>query len=365
MVWYAQTARRQSGEREGATEMKPVTALVTGVGAPVGVSVIKALRSASLPVRVVGVDSEPLAQGLFRVDSSHVVPSVRKDPEGYLDALVRICRREGAQIIFSGWEGELPLLAGRKPELEERSGAVLPLAQLGTLLALDKWQTVRTLAAAGVPVPDTVLPEDHEALAAFLERHPLPYIVKPRCGTGGRGLWLARTEADLTACLKLNPDVVVQERLLPDDREYTVGVFCEEDGAPAGVLALKRSLAGGLSYRMEVDQQPAVCAVSARAASALGLAGPANVQLRLTVQGPKVFEVNPRCSSATCVRANFGLNEPEMAIRRFVLGETLKEPVVSRGICLRFWEELYLPPDAGEQARAGRYPARGEVHGRF
>jgi len=72
--------------------MKPVTVLVTGVGAPVGVSIIKALRASNLLVKVVGVDSEPLAQGLFRVDRAHLVPSAREDANAYFESLVQFGR---------------------------------------------------------------------------------------------------------------------------------------------------------------------------------------------------------------------------------------------------------------------------------
>lgn len=345
--------------------MKPVTVVVTGVGAPVGVSIIKALRASSLTIRVVGVDSEPLAQGLFRVDRAHLIPSAREDASAYFEALVRVSLAESAQILFSGWEGELPLLADRKAEFEERTGAVLPLAPSATRTALDKWLTVKILSEAGVPVPDTVLPTDREQLEAFRRKHAYPYVLKPRRGSGGRGLVLVHTDEELAFFSRHTPDPVVQEYLLPADQEYTVGVFLLEDGTPAGVLALKRTLASGLSYRMESDQNPVACSIAAQAAAALGLVGPANVQLRLTSAGGQVFEVNPRCSSSTSVRAHFGLNEPEMAIRRFVLGEDLPPPTVQEGICLRFWEEIYLPIEAKMAAQQGQFLFQGQIKGEF
>ncbi len=345
--------------------MKPVTVLVTGVGAPVGVSIIKALRASNLLVKVVGVDSEPLAQGLFRVDRAHLVPSAREDANAYFESLVKVSRAENAEILFSGWEGELPLLAERKAEFEERTGAVLPLAPTATQTALDKWLSIKMLSAAGVPVPDTVLPTDHEQLEAFRRQHAYPYVVKPRRGSGGQGLVMVHTDEELAFFSRYTPDPVVQEQLLPADREYTVGVFLLKSGKPAGVLALKRTLAGGLSYRMESNHNPDACRIAAQAAAALGLVGPVNVQMRLTAAGPKVFEVNPRCSTSTCVRAHFGLNEPEMAIRHFVLGEDLTPPAVHQGICLRFWEEIYLPVEVKTAAQQGHYLCQGQNGGEF
>lgn len=321
-----------------------ITALVTGVGAAVGVSIIKALRMAAFPVRIVAVDSEPLAQGLQMADRAHLMPSCRTDPEAYLAALLAVSRKEGVQIIFSGWEGELPHFCLWKDEL----GDLLPIEPLPTLVALDKWLTMQALGAAGVGVPASAVPGD---LGQFREKHPYPWLIKPRRGSGGRGLAIIQTDAELEFYSRHIPDPVIQELLPGEDREYTVGVM-------GGSLALRRTLAGGLSYRMESDLNTGACAAAERAVAALGLSGPANVQLRITPAGPKIFEINPRCSSATCVRARFGLNEPERAIRRYVLGEELAPPDVTAGICLRYWEEMYLDVGGGVQWAPGVSAAR-------
>jgi carbamoyl-phosphate synthase large subunit len=307
------------------------------------------------------VDAEPLAQGLFCVDQPYLVPSARQDPDAYIEALVTIAQSEGATILLSGWEGELPLLIERKTDLEARSGICLPLAANGTLKSLDKWFTVQVLKAFQVPVPDTVLPNDPQQLDDFRRNHSYPYIIKPRHGSGGRGLVLVHTDRELTFFSQYLPDPIIQEQLLPEDQEYTVGVFIQQDRTVGGALALKRTLSGGLSYRMESNQNQAACEVAIQAAQAMGLVGAVNVQMRWTSQGFRVFEINPRFSSATCVRAYFGLNEPELTIRHFIFNENITPPLVKAGICLRFWEELYLPPEAKQQAQQGEFDCQGQI----
>ena len=71
--------------------------------------------------------------------------------------------------------------------------------------------------------------------------------------------------------------------------------------------------------------------------------------MRLTERGPVTFEINPRFSTSTGMRAHFGYNEVEMAIRDLVLHERVPVPEVRPGIALRFWEEMYLD---------GRHPAQ-------
>lgn len=345
--------------------MEPITVVVTGVGAPIGVGIIKSLRASPLSIRIVGVDSEPLAQGLFRVDRSHLIPSARQNPEAYFEALISVCQLEKADILFSGWEGELPMLSQRKAEFEQRTETLLPFSSDATLKSLDKWLTVKVLSAFNVPVPDTVLPADQEQLGDFRRNHAYPYIIKPRRSSGGKGLVLVHNDRELAFFSDYIPDPVIQEQLLPDDQEYTVGVMLQKDGKSGGTLALKRSLSGGLSYRMESTQNEDACNVALQAAQAMGVLGAVNVQMRLTATGFKVFEINPRFSSATCVRANFGFNEPELVIRHFVLGEEIIPPIAQQGICLRYWEEIYLPMEAKQAAQQGEYSDRGQIFSQF
>jgi carbamoyl-phosphate synthase large subunit len=346
--------------------MKPITVVVTGMGSTVGIGIAKALLASPLPIRIVGTDSEPLSLGLFRLDQGYLLPSARgEDKEPYFDALVQVCRNEAAAIVMSGWEGDLVMMAERKAEFEERSGAIAPLNPESVRIGMDKWLTFKALHAAGVPVPDTALPTDAEQLDAFRRKHTYPFLLKARCSSGSRGIVMVHNDEEFNFFRHYLRDPVVQERLLPDDQEYTVGMFLRSDGTVVGTLALKRSLMAGLSYRMASVQHPEVCKTAIQAATALGMVGPANVQMRLTPDGPKVFEVNPRFSSATCVRAQFGLNEPELAVRHFVLGENPPPPTVKEGICLRFWEEMYLPIDAKSAAQQGDFSYRGEFLSRL
>ena len=80
--------------------------------------------------------------------------------------------------------------------------------------------------------------------------------------------------------------------------------------------------------------------------SALRPRGPCNVQLRMTVLGPVCFEINPRFSGSAPIRAHFGYNEAEAALDHFVRGLPVQLPLVTEGIGLRYWNELYPDPVA-------------------
>ena len=84
-----------------------------------------------------------------------------------------------------------------------------------------------------------------------------------------------------------------------------------------------------------------------RIADKLKPRGPCNVQLRMSSKGPVCFEINVRFSGTTPMRTYYGFNEVEAALRHFVLNEPLADfPIIREGVVVRYWNELYLAPEA-------------------
>ena len=47
------------------------------------------------------------------------------------------------------------------------------------------------------------------------------------------------------------------------------------------------------------------------------------------------------------MRARYGFNEVEATLRHYVLNEPAEDlPLVTEGICLRYWNEIYIDPEA-------------------
>ena len=83
------------------------------------------------------------------------------------------------------------------------------------------------------------------------------------------------------------------------------------------------------------------------------------------------FEINVRFSGTTSLRARFGFNDVEAALRHYVLGEdTVSLPRVTEGIALRYWNEVYIDPGArtaleksGALANPQQYASHVEDYG--
>jgi carbamoyl-phosphate synthase large subunit len=144
---------------------------------------------------------------------------------------------------------------------------------------------------------------------------------------------------------------MLQEYVGTPEGEYTVGVLHTLDGNFVGSIALRREIMGGLSNRIKapnrtdradlgpvlavssgvsqgvIDDFPEVRRQCEAIASAIGSRGPLNLQGRFANGVFMLFEINPRFSGTTYLRALAGYNEPDMLMRHHLRGETIAQPV--------------------------------------
>ena len=292
--------------------------------------------------RVLGVDRTPFSVGLSWVDKGFVLPD-SSEPEAYLSAFREICANEQPDLILPGSHGELQLLSRHAKALKEDLGAIVVASSPEVLcVGLNKWETVGFLQRAGLNFPRTARVENLEEVARLISEFGFPLIAKPVWGAGSQNLFKIKSEKEIDYVRSLGFEMILQEYLRPDDEEYTVGVYTLKNGRTLGGICMKRELAAGVTYRAKVDQNPVVISEATAVVEALHAFGPCNVQLRLTERGPVTFEINPRFSGTTGMRAHFGYNEVEMAIRDLVLDQEVVMPKIGQGMALRFWDEAYL-----------------------
>ena len=329
--------------------MQTIHVAVTGVGNPLGQNIYKALAMSSLPLKIYLLDAYPFSAGLLWKGQPVVCPFVKED--NYIEELAVFLRRERIQIIFFGTEAEPRAITPHLDQLRRETPTNFVLNDDRCLrIAGDKLLTARHLQDAGLDAPASADATDASAVESLMDQVGFPLVVKPRKGSAARGVIQVHDRKDLQSYLQ--PGYVVQECLLPSDQEYTVGVYRCRNGHIAGVTTIWRELNFGLTYKAIVLPHKKVESYAIRVIEAVGAIASCNVQLRLTRRGPVAFEVNPRFSSTTPVRAHFGVNEPEMAIREYVLGEDLDQVEARSGGMLRCWTELYLEEDELDAVRA-------------
>lgn len=333
----------------------PLTVLVLGVGGNVSQGILKALALSSLPVRVVGACVGPESMGLYTSDTAYISP--RANAPAFVPWLIDVCRREGVRAVLSGVEPVVAAIAAERARIEAESGAVC-LVSPPDVLAIgdDKLRTCQWLEAHGLNTPRYADGGDREAVRRLAAEAGYPLIAKPRAGKSAEGILILRSDLDVDY-VTTRASYIVEELLGDTESEYTVGCFVDRTGAVRGSIAMRRHLHQGTTVFAQVGDYPDVRAEAERIAAALRPVASCNVQMRVHQGKPVAFEINVRFSGTTPMRARFGFNEVEAALRHYVLGEDVTLPRVTAGIAVRYWNELYISPEAyAALSRDGRLP---------
>jgi carbamoyl-phosphate synthase large subunit len=194
-----------------------------------------------------------------------------------------------------------------------------------------------------------------------VDEAPLPCIVKPSKGSGGSAfVFYAHTRQEVRlydAYLQSNGRHAIAQEYVPEEGgEFTAGVLSAPDGSVRGAIVLKRAFPAKLSIAARsrdflissgitqghVGEYPAVSDVVIKIAVAVGSTGPINVQGRIDSQGRFLpFEINPRFSASTYLRAMAGFNEVDYYIQ-LIFGESLPSLEARAGWYLRGLSEVFV-----------------------
>lgn len=323
--------------------MSKLNILVTGAGSTMGQSVLKALLMSSYSenLQIFVTNSEPMGAGYFlsdKVVGRFLVP-IAKDPN-YLPEMIRICKENRIQGIFSGTEHEIYALSDGAKEIKEKTGAVVFLSRPEVIaIGTDKYKTFLFFREHNLPFPETVLFDDYQKL---VDKCGYPIFMKPRTASASRHIYKINNEQELFEKKFTDSDEIVLQEYLDSDIEYTVEAFCDRDGNVVGVIPMERNLNYGMSYYGEINNNQESIDVSRRIAEVLKPEGALNVQLRL-VNGKAIpFEINTRFSSTECVRAHYGYNAVEAAIKNYLYGEPIDLNNWKTGMFMRYWHECYF-----------------------
>lgn len=328
--------------------MSKIPVMVTGVGGGGhGEQILKALQMAKTPYFIVGGDMNEFSLGMSKVDMPYLLPPANDN--GYIDALLAVCERHGIRALFHGSEPELKAMSKNRSRFEEE-GILLPINPPEVIdLCMDKFRTSEWLKSKGFEVPQTV----HVRSDADIETVDFfPAVLKPMIGAGGSSnLFLAQNDKELcflgrSLLANIGP-YIVQEYVGTAESEYTVGVLSDMDGTFINSIAVRRMIMSGLSNRIRIPNRtgrvelgpvlaissgvsqgdvgrfPEVTGPCEKISRALGATGAINIQCRLVKDKVYVFEINPRFSGTTSLRAMVGYNEPDILIRKHVLKEEI------------------------------------------
>ena len=347
--------------------MKYLTVCVTGAGGGgFGEQILKALRRSAQPYRLLATDMSRNSAGFCLADETDVLPPA--SDAGYSKALLELCEKFEVRAVLPGSEPEITALSENRQLFKEK-GIFLPLGAPETLsVCADKATLFSRLQSMGFTVPWF----REISSASQLTNIPLfPIIFKPSALSGGSvDVFIVQDQEEADAIglylLKNRGRFLAQEYVGTPEQEYTVGLLFAMDGKLLSAVGLKRNLASALSRRSRVKNRTPnaalgewltvssgisqgtlapymdVCMPCVDMARALQLTGPVNIQCRFVDGKVHLLEINLRFSGTTSIRAMGGVNEPDILLRRHLLGEVLPDMVTAsdRLTVMRRLEEI-------------------------
>ncbi len=322
--------------------------MVTALGGgSFGTQILRALRLAEHPYHIVGCDISSQSATLAMSDTPYLVPPCTDSR--YVDTLIALCHRHDVQALFPGCESEILRLARERSRFEAANTLLVMQPDSVLETCMDKSKTVALLEAKGFASPAS---EEITSIAQAEAFPHLPAVLKPITGSGGSvDVYVVQSRQEMLAfaaiMLHSYPKFLAQAYVGCPDDEYTVGVLTDHEGQLINSIAMRRHILSPLSNRLKVPNRsgrsdlgpvlaisngisqgdigrfPSVTGPCEELALALGCRGALNIQCRLVDDVVTVFEINPRFSGTTSLRAMVGYNEPDVLLARTLRGATI------------------------------------------
>jgi carbamoyl-phosphate synthase large subunit len=278
------------------------TILVTGVGGPAGINIVRLLEEQP-DVYVLGADIDELATGRLFVDEFLISPRV-SEAVAYREWVEHTVKERGVQLFIPTVDEELYPLS----EFVAALPCVTPLSSRETLeIARDKLRSYEHIATCLPELAPAFVPLSQWSVNWQLEKK---LFLKPRQGRGGRGCRLI-TRAELT-WLKANhsePESLIVMEELPGT-EWTVDAYVAKDGTLVYLVPRERlGLSGGISVKGRSVAHKEVIQATKALLGQLSCKGPVCIQWKQDTAGrPKFVEINPRLSGGLMITVLSGID---------------------------------------------------------
>lgn len=348
--------------------------LVTAVGGGgFGEQILKALNIANNvhgQYYIVAGDMNPYCPQFQLADEVVCLPAA--NDKNYINILLSICKKMECQALFPGNERELIVIARNRVVFEDAGILVLMNSTDVIETCMDKNASAEILNQLGFEPPKFIEARKFEEL---VDVDWFPVVIKPSSGAGGSThCYIAQSYEELKyLVLYLNTALpgqpfIVQEYVGDEYSEYTVGVLHDLEGNYINSIALHRELKNTINVRAKYKNNtlrsdlgsslvissgishgymgkfPEITIKCREIAKAIGARGAINIQIRFVNGEIKVFEINPRFSGTTSLRAMMGYNEPDILLRKHILGEVIEPDFeFKEGMILRNLIETEIP----------------------
>jgi carbamoyl-phosphate synthase large subunit len=346
---------------------KKIRVMVTGSGGGGnGEQLVKCLKMPTCDYTVIAADMNIESAKLSGGDVFSTLPAASHSE--YTDALISLCVKEDIRAIFPGSEPELRRISSDRSKIESHVELLAINSERVIDVCSDKHKTNEFLEQHNFPFPKSLFLTNEDQIKSV---YFFPVVIKPSVGGGSQHVYIAQDEAELLLLVRylLNyfDHFLVQEYVGKVDQEYTVGVLLDGHGELINSIAVRRFIMSSLSNKIkiknrtdkkdlgetlaissgisqgEIGRFPEVTDFCEKLAINMGCRYAVNVQCRLVDGVPYVFEINPRFSGTSFMRAMVGYNEPDILIKKHILNIPVTPGFgYNSGVILRSLKETLL-----------------------
>jgi len=321
--------------------------LITSIGKRV--QLIKHLKQ---NFNVIGVDAGELNSAKCFVNKFYRIPKVNEN--GYIEALLDICRKEEIKVLIPLYEGEFETLHNTREKFKN-VGTILLLSNNEILnVCKDKQKTYEYFLNSKINIPKVYSEEEINDIITYGDLDKLPLIIKPKDGMGSEGIYKVNSLKELIFLKEYKDDGIIQEFI--EGEEYTVDVLVDLKGNPVYVVPRKRIevRAGEVVKSSTVKNKKIIDETlkviehlnKLRNKIGLGLLGPLTIQFFKKNDGEiYLLEINPRFGGGVPLSfeagANYGQRILEMLDgKQLEYTKDFKETTM-----LRYEEAVFIPID--------------------
>ena len=317
--------------------------LVTGVGAVIGQGVIKSLKIASKGSKqfnIVGLDKNPDSAGRSWCDNFFHKPEVSEDSIKYLNFWKDLLVKESIDLVIPGIEEDVFFLSENRKVLSKMSILQLNSNQIVNLCK-DKWKTYQFLKSTDVEViPTLKLENTWYSVRKYLG--DLPFLIKPRRGNGSRGIHIIDKKKDFIYWKsKLRSNSMIIQKYI-QGVEFTVSSFgFDEDFLKPFIFRRKLNNTGSTQWA-QIEENSDIDVSIKKIFEKINFQGPTNFQFILDCSKLFLLEINPRISSSTSMRAQFGYNESLYCVDHYLKKKKIEVSCLKKGKVVRFYEDQVI-----------------------
>lgn len=333
--------------------MSKIKILIAGVGgASLGTEIIKCLKMSN-DYEIFVCDICKYAYGLY----NNEVKSFVVDENNYIEDVIEICIKNNINYIIPGAEKTMVTLGKEMLKLEKNKIKLVSNSEDIINTFSDKCATFEVLEKLGFKIPYSKSITQIEDLKDM----KYPCIIKPSQGSGGSAfVFYVKNydEGKIYAQYMLNNKqvVIAQEYISEKEGEFTVGVLSLPDESIVGSIALRRMFPNKLSILSKtkdvlistgysqglIEDYSDIRKTCEKIAKKINSKGPINIQGRVLNGEFVPFEINPRFSASTYLRAMAGFNEIDIYLKYLITGKIDKPNNIKYGYYLRSLEEKYI-----------------------